>query len=357
MSERIARLRTYLQQQKLDGVIVSKPENRRYFSQFNGTTGMLLITATSAYFLTDFRYIEQAEQQAQGYTIVDAGSKYGSKLSDLCQKSGGIARVGFECDYVTWNECNSLKQEMANVVLEPVKLDFFRMVKDETEITAIREAVRIADAAFEQIMPLIQPDIREIDVACELEYIMRKLGSERPAFDTIIASGKRGALPHGLASEKRIEPGDMITMDFGAVFAGYHSDITRTVVLGRADPKQREIYDVVLSAQLAGVNAVAVGKKCQEIDAVARKVIEDAGYGKFFGHGLGHSLGLAIHEEPRFSPSAGEIVLETNMVMTVEPGIYLPEWGGIRIEDTVLVSDQRGVILTSSTKKLIELDC
>jgi len=357
LSDRIVRLRSYLQQQNLDGVMIAKPENRRYFSNFTGSAGMLLVTGTALHLFTDFRYMEQAGQQAPGYQIVNAGSKYCSSLLTSCQQIGGITHLGFESDCMTWEDHCSFKQAMPNIVLEPARLDQLRMVKDLAEIAAIREAVRIADEAFVQILPFIKPGRQETEIACELEYIMRKLGSQQPAFDTIIASGKRGALPHGRASEKRIAPGDMITMDFGAVYDGYHSDITRTVVLGHVNPKQREIYDLVLTAQLAGICAVAAGRMCRDVDAAARKVIEDAGYGKYFGHGLGHSLGLAIHEEPRFSPGAGDMILEENMVMTVEPGVYLPEWGGVRIEDTVLVSGQQGVVLTSSTKKLIELDC
>ncbi|MHC1746075.1 MAG: M24 family metallopeptidase [Negativicutes bacterium] len=357
MSDRITRLRTYLQQQNLDGVMISKPESRRYFSNFTGSAGMLLVTGTTLHLLTDFRYMEQAEEQATEFQIVNAGSKYSSSLLSFCQQIGRMTHVGFESDYMNYDDHCSFKQAMTNIVLEPIRLDHLRMIKDSMEINAIREAVRIADEAFTRILPFIKPGVRETDIACELEYIMRKQGSERPAFDTIVASGKRGALPHGRASDKRIAHGDMITMDFGAVYDDYHSDITRTIVLGPVNPKQREIYELVLTAQLAGIHAVAAGRMCRDVDAAARKIIEDAGYGKYFGHGLGHSLGLAIHEEPRFSPSAGDVLLEKNMVMTVEPGVYLPEWGGVRIEDTVLVSDQQGVVLTSSTKKLIELDC
>ena len=183
---------------------------------------------------------------------------------------------------------------------------------------------------------------------------MGKLGAEKPAFDTIMASGKRGALPHGRASQKIIETGDFVTMDFGAVYQGYHSDITRTICMGVATVRQREIYDIVLTAQLAGVQAIRPGKTGKDIDAIARKMIEDAGFGEFFGHGLGHSLGLNIHEEPRLSPATHTLLME-NMVVTVEPGIYLPDWGGVRIEDTVLVNADGCQILTASSKQLIEI--
>ena len=184
---------------------------------------------------------------------------------------------------------------------------------------------------------------------------MRRLGSQRPAFETIVASGKRGALPHGLASEKRIEAGDFVTMDFGAVFNQYHSDITRTVVVRKASDKQKEIYNIVLAAQLAGLAAVKPGEACLAVDETARDIIVRSGYGDYFGHGLGHGVGLAIHEEPRLSPSNSDGVLEQGMVVTVEPGIYLPGWGGVRIEDTVVVCPTGREVLTSSSKTLIEL--
>jgi Xaa-Pro aminopeptidase len=355
LSERIIRLRKYLAEQDLDGIIISKPRNRRYFSGFTGSAGMLLVTREKLQLVTDFRYMEQAEQQAVDCEIVRVGAQYGTVMQALCQQAG-VSRVGFESDFETWDGFRDLSQALTSISLHPLSLDFFRMVKDEKEIVAIREAVRIADEAFSHVLSFIKPGIQEIDVASELEYAMRKLGSQRPAFDTIAVSGWRGALPHGLASAKLLEPGDMLTLDFGAVYDGYHSDITRTVVLGQAQPKQREIYDLVLRAQRAGVEAVAAGRRCVEVDAIARRIIAEAGYGEYFGHGLGHSLGLAIHEAPRLAPGAGDAILEENMIVTVEPGIYLPGWGGVRIEDTVLVSAGQGVILTASTKNMLELE-
>lgn len=354
MKKRLIKLRKFMNEHDLQCMLISKPENRRYFSGFSGSAGMLLISLHSNKLLTDFRYIEQATAQATQYEIVRYSNNIGKTLADVI-KPLEVTKVGFEGDYVTIDGYNDLMSHLHSVNLVPVQLDSLRMMKDETEILAIKKAVEIADNAFSQILSFIKPGMSEQEVALELEYYMRKLGAEKPAFDTIMASGKRGALPHGRASQKIIEIGDFVTMDFGAVYNGYHSDITRTICMGKATARQQEVYEIVLAAQLAGVHAVTPGKVGKEVDAVSRKIIIDAGFGEFFGHGLGHGLGLNIHEEPRLSPANIHTVLMKDMVVTVEPGIYLPDWGGVRIEDTVLVSEKGCQILTASNKQLIEL--
>lgn len=338
----------------LQCILINKPENRRYFSGFSGSAGMLVISDHSNFLLTDFRYIEQAAAQTTQYEILRYSNNIGTTLAELIKKLG-VEQIGFEGDFVTYDEYRELTNNLHSLHLVPIQLDTLRMVKDATEVASIKKAVEIADSAFSQIISFIKPGMSEREVALELEYYMRKLGAEKPAFDTIMASGKRGALPHGRASEKIIEPGDLVTMDFGAVYQGYHSDITRTICMGKATDRQQEIYRIVLAAQLAGVRAVAPGKVGKEIDEVSRRIIESAGFGDYFGHGLGHGLGLNIHEDPRLSPANIHTVLMENMVVTVEPGIYLPEWGGIRIEDTVLVNSEGCQILTASNKQLIEL--
>lgn len=338
----------------IEGMLITKPENRHYFSGFSGSAGTLLISDHESKLLTDFRYIEQAAAQAKQCEILRYTASPYELLADTAVKLG-LTRIGFESDFVTYDMYTKLTEGMSTIHLLPVQIDELRMMKDENEVAAIKKAVEIADSAFVHILSFIKPGISEQTVALELEYQMRKLGAEKPAFDTIVASGKRGALPHGIASKKIIELGDFVTMDFGAVYQGYHSDITRTICMGSPTDKQRELYDIVLTAQLAGVEAVQPGKTGREVDAVARKIIVDAGFGDYFGHGLGHGLGLYIHEDPRLSPSTTQTVLMENMVVTVEPGIYLPEWGGIRIEDTVLVSTDGCQILTASSKHLIEI--
>ena len=343
-----------MSEQGLSGILITKPENRRYFSGFSGSAGMLLITDNARKLLTDFRYIKQATAEAEQYDILRYTVSINEMLAEVTAKLG-LTTIGFESDFVTYDTYTNLSEMMPSLNLVPIKIDALRMIKDVNEIASITKAVEIADKAFSHILSFIKPGISEQDVALELEYHMGKLGAEKPAFDTIVASGKRGALPHGRASKKIIEIGDFVTMDFGAVYQGYHSDITRTICIGTATAKQREVYEIVLVAQLAGVQAVFPGKTGKVIDAVSRKIIMNAGYGEYFGHGLGHSLGLAIHEEPRLSPTNTQTILIENMVVTVEPGIYLPDWGGVRIEDTVLVSADGCKILTASSKHLIEI--
>lgn len=352
MNQRIQRIRDHLSQKGLCGIIISKPENRRYFSGFTGTAGFLLIGKQEAKLLTDFRYVEQAGLQAPDFTVVrHASDIFATVAAEI--KAMGWQKVGFESDFVNYDHYRLLMEGIPELL--PLQLDNFRMVKDEAELEAIGKACAFADAAFNDILPLIKPGIRERDIALEIEFAMRKRGADRHGVETIVASGIRSALPHGRASDKIIEAGDFVTIDFGALYGGYHSDATRTVVVGKASEKQKEIYRIVKEAQLAGVAAVAAGKLGKEVDAVARKIITDAGYGEFFGHGLGHGVGLFIHENPRLAP-VGDISLEPNMVVTVEPGIYLPGWGGVRIEDTVAVTASGARILTSLGKELLELD-
>jgi Xaa-Pro aminopeptidase len=355
MKQRLGKLRKFLVDKQLDGIIISKPQNRRYFSGFTGSAGILLVTADEAKLLTDFRYVEQATDEAPLYEIIQYGQQGIYAEVNMYAQNLKLHKLGFESDYATYVVYGIMSKAMPEVELLPLELDALRSVKDETELSCIKKAVEIADLAFSHILAFLKPGISEQAVAIELEYKMKSLGAENPAFDTIVASGKRGALPHGQPTGKLIESGDLVTMDFGAVYQGYHSDITRTVAIGKANAKQREIYDIVLSAQLAGVKAVRAGLTGKEIDSAARSIIGKAGYGEYFGHGLGHAVGLYIHEEPRLSPSNTSIKLEKNMVVTVEPGIYLPAWGGIRIEDTVIVCDTSCTVLTASSKQLIEL--
>lgn len=355
MKNRLMHLRKFLQSHDLSGMIISKPENRRYFSGFTGSSGMLLITDAHSYLLTDFRYTEQARSQAASFEVIQCGSNFSSEIYKLVSGSK-LHAVGFESDFITFDVYNDFKTEFKNVNLIAVKLDKLRMIKSKRELSLISRAVEIADKAFTHILSILKPGICEQDVALELEYRMRKLGAEKSAFDIIAASGERGALPHGVASDRILKAGDFITLDFGAVYDGYHSDITRTVCIGRATEYQRKIYDIVLQTQLAGIRAVKPGRTGKDIDREARDIIVRAGYGDHFGHGLGHGVGLAIHEEPRLSPSSGGDRLEEGMVVTVEPGIYIPDWGGVRIEDTVVVTAAGCQVLTASNKQLIEID-
>ena len=352
---RLRRLREFLKAEQLDAVIISKLVNLHYFSGFTGDDSLLLVSEDAAILVTDFRYTEQAAQQAPLFTLAEQKKGLLRRAAE-CMQEAGWKNVGFEGNALLYDDYAALKGFLPGVKLEKaVRLDALREIKDAEELACIRKAVEISDKAFEDILGFLRPGITENAVAARLEGVMRELGSERPAFTTIVASGKRGSLPHGTATEKLIVSGEFVTMDYGAVYKGYHSDITRTVCVGHADSRQRELYDIVLRAQRMGVQAVKPGAAGKDVDKKVRDFLTDHGYGAYFGHGLGHSLGLEIHEEPRLSPASrcGHLLPDT--LITVEPGVYLPGWGGLRIEDTVLVTETGGEPLTRSSKQLIEI--
>ncbi|MDQ7095774.1 Xaa-Pro peptidase family protein [Desulfosporosinus sp. PR] len=352
--KRLEQMRQRMQEENIDAYVVLRPENGRYLSGFTGGEATLLITLTKAFLLTDFRYIEQAKEQAPDFEIVKTGHDHFLTISELGLQ---VKRVGFEGDFITYSDHEKLKQSFSQSELLslPSLVSDLRSVKDEQEVNLIRQAVRIADAAFSETLKTIEVGQTEQEIGLNLEFSMRRLGASGGSFEFIIASGKRSALPHGTATPKKVQFGELLTMDFGAIYQGYCSDITRTIALGEPSEKQREIYALVLEAQKAGIGAVAPGKTGKEVDAAARKIIEDAGYGEYFGHGLGHSVGLAIHEGPNFNVRE-ERVLKPGMVLTVEPGIYLPDWGGVRIEDIVLVTEHGCEVLTQAPKELIILE-
>ncbi|MHB1653774.1 MAG: M24 family metallopeptidase [Desulfitobacteriaceae bacterium] len=351
---RLKNMRKRMIQEQLDAFVVARPENGRYISGFTGGEALLFVLPEQAYLLTDFRYIEQATAEAPDFQVVKVANDLYAPIGTLSQ---GVRRVGFEGDFVTYANHLKLTEALpeAQFVSLPGLASNLRSVKDAGEITLIRQAVQAADKAFTEIIQQIRIGQTEEEIALTLEFAMRKAGASGRSFNFIVASGWRGALPHGAASAKQTQRGEFLTMDFGAVVRGYCSDITRTVALGEPDDKQREIYELVLAAQKAGINAVKPGLTGKEVDAVARKVIEEAGYGAYFGHGLGHSVGLAIHEGPNLNIRE-ERVLEPGMVLTVEPGIYIPNWGGVRIEDMVVVTEDGCEILTQAPKDLIIIE-
>lgn len=351
---RLTKLREKMQAESLEAFIVASPENRRYMSGFTGTSALCVILLDKAYLLTDFRYIEQATSQAPEFEVIDAGADLLKAIKGFV---GMAKRIGFEEDYMTYMDYLKLKDAVSNAELVP-KVSVIvglRAIKEPEELLKIRQAVKIADDAFAHILKYVELGQKEEEVALELEYVMRRAGASGGSFDFIVASGWRSAMPHGVASSKTIQQGDLLTLDFGAIYSGYCSDITRTIVFGEPDEKQLEIYDLVLKANRAGIAAIKPGLKGKDVDAVSRRMIEDAGYGKNFGHGLGHAVGLAIHENPRFSPRE-EQVIEPGMVMTIEPGVYLPEWGGVRIEDMVVVTENGCEVLTQAPKEFIIIE-
>ncbi len=352
-SARIDKLCKKIGAENLDAVIVYKAANVHYFSGFRGDSSILLIGKNFRKFITDGRYIEQAKLQTKNFEIIEHRNGLFKKLAEEI-KITGAKILGFEGRVVTFDEYTSLKENLSGVELKSVEIDSLRQIKDAAEISCIRRACEIADKSFVEMLNFIKPNITEIEIAAELENLMRRYGSEKPAFDTIVASGIRGSLPHGTATDKKISAGEFVTMDFGAMFNGYCSDMTRTICVGKANDRQREIYDAVLDAQLHGLKIIKSGESCKAIDSAVREKLSRAGLDKYFTHALGHSLGLEIHEEPRLSRLCDKI-LKTNMIVTDEPGVYIEKFGGLRIEDTVLVKDGTAETLTNSPKHLIEI--
>lgn len=328
--------------------------NRRYLTGFASSLGYLFICRGSAVLYVDSRYYEAACLACSGCEV-----RLLKKLSDALCEIGG--EFDFDSlmleDEISVGEFERLK----GMITYPVsvgslsgELHRMRSVKSQFEVDNIVKAQRIAEAAFERILPLIKPGVSERELAIELDYTMRCLGAEDISFETIAVSGENSSLPHGVPGTRKVKNGDFITFDFGAVYGGYHSDMTRTVAVGSADDEMRKVYDTVLSAQENCISRLRSGLSCCEGDAAAREVIEKAGYGEFFGHGTGHSLGLEIHESPSLSPSCDDDLSE-NIIMTVEPGIYLPGRFGVRIEDMVLITADSCVNLTVAPKQLLIL--
>lgn len=353
-SDRLARLYDKLAAEEVDALLITKLANVTYFSGFRGDSTALLIGKDIRKLITDGRYVEQAVREAKNFTLVEQTEGLYKKIVDEL-KISHCRKIGVEGNVMTVAERDYLAKELDGFEFKSVALDTLRQVKDAAEIECIRRACRIADDAFAKILPVIKPGVREVDIAAELEYFMRRLGSERAAFTTIVASGWRGSLPHGTASDKKICAGELVTFDFGAMFKGYCSDITRTVCVGKASAEQRKIYDAVKAAQAYGLEVITAGKSGKDIDAAVRDRLTASGYGDYFVHGLGHGVGLEIHEEPRLSKLSKSENLLPNMIVTDEPGVYIENFGGVRIEDTVLVTSGAAQPLTRSPKILIEL--
>lgn len=351
---RIDGLRTFMAQQHVEAMLIGKAENRRHLTGFTGSAGFVLITASAALLLVDFRYVEQAAAQAPGFEVVKADRQFIDALAELVP-ARALSRIGFETDGLTYKQHDEFSKRLAPAALIPVDgVDRLRWVKDGEEIASINRAVEIADAAFAHIRSFLRPGTVERDIATEMEFFMRRHGAEKEAFETIVASGPRSALPHGRAAERVLGDGDFVTLDFGAIFQGYVSDCTRTVVLSEASPKHQDIYGIVLAAQQAALQGIKPGMSGKDADALARTIITQAGYGDAFGHSLGHGVGLAVHEGPSLSPRE-EAILAPGHVVTVEPGIYLPGWGGVRIEDLVVVTENGCRSLTRAPKELLIL--
>lgn len=351
---KLVKLRETLKEKGIDALLVTNSYNRRYITGFTGSAGVAIISADDAVFITDFRYTEQAAVQVKDFRIVKHEKTIIEEVAAQV-KHMGIKKLGFEKDDLSYGMFE-MYDEKVDAELNPVSgiVEKLRLVKTEDEIEVLKQAAKIADDAFAHICTFIKPGVTELQVSNELEMFMRNEGATSSSFDIIVASGERGALPHGVASDKVIQSGELVTLDFGALYNGYISDITRTVAVGEVSEKLKEIYEVTRFAQELALEQIKSGMTGIEADAIARDHIKSKGYGEAFGHSTGHGIGLEVHESPALS-FRSETKLEPNMAVTVEPGIYLPGIGGVRIEDDIIITEEGNYRLTHSPKELIIL--
>ena len=345
---RLAAFRNKMREAKLDGFIVAHPANRRYLIGYTGgdmppaeTAGFLIVSATDAILVTDVRYTEHAATEAPNIEVVEYGRGMFVQTIGVLLRTHGLRRVGFESRAIIYDDVASIYGEVAGrveLVPQTAFVDGLRLIKDAEELALLRRAISISDQAFNAVRRLLQPGMTERDVAWQIERHMREFGAEAPSFDTIVGSGPNGAMAHAVPSERAIAEGEPIVIDMGARYAGYCSDMTRTVFLGTPDARYRDIYNTVLEAQARATAATKPGATGKAVDAVARDFINSTTYAGTFGHGLGHGIGLMVHELPNLNTRADDQVLAAGMVHSVEPGIYIEGWGGVRIEDLVLVT-------------------
>ena len=346
--KRIDRIYKLIEELNVDGIIITSYPNIFYFSKFTSDDCLLYVSRNKAYLLTDSRYTLQAKKEAKDFEIIIRSGSYTNELNKLVTGN----KVLFE-DCISYSMYDSLKSTL-KVDLVATNIDYLRNVKDDEEIRYITRACNIASECYYHILEFIKPGMKEVTIANEMVRFMKEKGASGESFATIVASGTRGALPHGVASDKRIEEGDFITLDYGCVYKGYCSDITRSFMIGKAKDKLIDVYNVVREAQRRAIKMIKAGIKASEIDKIARDYINSKGYGKYFTHSTGHGLGVVVHDPISVSRSS-DIVLEENMIITVEPGIYIKGIGGIRIEDDVLVKKEGYKVLTKASKRLISI--
>jgi len=354
LKNRRSRLKPFFEDNALDALLFTNLTNVRYLCGFSGSEGALLLTRDHAWFLCDSRYTAQAAGEVTGAEIREFAAKYEAICALITDNR--LLRIGFESTHTTVSDFRLLTERLSgcNLVGIGASLDAIRSCKDLGEIDLLGGVAALASASLEATLTSLKPGVKESEFGLALEIEMRRRGADARAFDFIVASGVRGSMPHGRASDKLLCQGEMVTIDFGAVKDGYHSDETVTVSLGRTCDRGREIHAVVKEAHDRAIAAVKPGIRCRDLDEVARSYIRQQGYADYFGHGLGHGVGLDIHEKPVISPRS-DAVVEAGMVFTIEPGIYIPGFGGVRIEDTVAVTTDGCVILTQAPKDLIEL--
>lgn len=358
-------LNQILQENGMQAVIISSASNLYYFTGFTGGEAFFVMSMEEqkgfdekrkGYIITDSRYYEQVEKECPELSLIRLEQK---SYSEIVREFFGTfqkdMKVAIEDDMnlsMYLKLCEVCKN--CEFQIKGKEINTCRMVKEEDEVSKIRQAEAIGDAAFSHILTLIKPGVTEAEIALELEFFMKKQGASKLSFDTIVASGANSSMPHAQVTERRVEMGDFVTMDFGCVYKGYCSDMTRTVAVGNPTQEMQKVYQIVLEANQRAMEQIAENRKCSYIDSLARDYINEKGFGDYFGHGLGHGVGLDIHEEPRFSPKC-DVQTKENMVITVEPGIYLPGKFGVRIEDLVVVKKEGFENLARSTKELIIL--
>ncbi|HUJ89103.1 MAG TPA: Xaa-Pro peptidase family protein [Syntrophorhabdales bacterium] len=351
---RVDRVLHVLKKMDVDAIIIRGMDNIFYLTGFRGSEGSLLVTKGDIVLLTDFRYLTYAAEVTKDIAIVETRGKE-NHLAALCERYG-ISRMGFDSYNTTYQAYQAWCETVPNVEFVAIgtEIEVIRKQKEPEEILAIRRAIQLATDAFTHVLAKIAPGATEKQIAAELDYIMKSLGADGPSFETIVASGARAALPHAKPTNKALKQGETVIIDFGCQAGGYTSDETCTIVLGEVDQKLRDVFDVVDEARKTGIKAVRAGLPVVDLDTLVRGVVEEHGYGEFFRHGTGHGVGIAVHEAPAITVKA-EALLEENMVITIEPGIYIPELGGIRMEDMVLVTDNGGEVLTHLRKDLLQI--
>ena len=354
MNDRILRLRTAMEQNGLDAVLLKSVTAIRYFSGFTSEDASVLITKNRSVLLTDFRYTIQAKAQSGDCCeIIEIGAKHNERIGEIL-KEEQAKNLGFEEDYVSFERYQIYQGFGVELVPFAKTLHKLRIVKSQDEIENLAKAQEIADQAFMELLKVVQPGMTERRVAAELEYICAKLGSEGPSFETIVGSGPNGAMCHAVPGDRKLQEGDLVVVDFGCLHNGYHSDMTRTFAVGKVDPFAEEIYNIVREAQTRALDALKPGITGKELDAIARDYITEKGYGECFGHSLGHGFGLLIHEEPRASVT-GDTVFEEGMTITVEPGIYIEDKFGVRIEDCCVVTKDGKRNFAHTPKELMHI--
>ena len=353
MQERIQKLRAKFDELSVEAFLSNRLSNVRYMCGYSGSSGLLFVTRKEAYLLTDFRYQEQVKREVKGAESIIIKKDFPTEFkdNDALHFKG---KIGVEAPFMTVDLLAKMQETLPGCEFVSTEniIEEIASIKDEFELEKIRAAIKITDDVFAEVLKLVKPGVRECDLAAEIIYRHMRHGASGNSFDSIVASGVNASLPHAGASEKKIEVGDFVTFDMGCVYQGYCSDMTRTVVVGEPTSEQREIYNLVYKAQDAAIEACHAGMTGTELDAVARDIIKEAGHGDHYGHGLGHGLGIEVHAHPR-ATFVVEHMLYASQVITIEPGVYIPDWGGVRIEDDVIIREDDCEDLTGTTRELI----